>query len=184
MLLNSLKDLLDQLDESQRRFGPGQEKAVAGLLSRLGAKEFTDPVSLIRFHETLLFLSAYPPGASVRRMAESVLKSFDKRVAALREALGDLSLLESPEVSGIAGTSVTDTFTYPIVRWLVRRQQGQVALDWEWFEDENRLAETWPRFMPLLEEDAFVEANVPYETWLGAATGKMQTTRMLKISPG
>ena len=41
-----------------------------------------------------------------------------------------------------------------------------MAIDWEWFEDENRLAETWPRFMPLLEEDAWIEANVPYRKWL------------------
>src|SRR4030095_476764 len=30
-------------------------------------------------------------------------------------------------------------------------------------------AETWPRFMPLLEEDAWIEANVPYRKWLAAA---------------
>ena len=47
-----------------------------------------------------------------------------------------------------------------------------MALDWDWFEDENRLAETWPRFMPLLEEDAAVEANVPYREWLRAAMGR------------
>ena len=35
-----------------------------------------------------------------------------------------------------------------------------------------RLAATWPRFMPLLEEDAFVEANVPYVEWLRAARGR------------
>ena len=92
-----------------------------------------------------------------------------KRVEALRDADVDLSPLESPEVSGIAGTSVTDTFTFPIVSWLVSDHPARIKLDWEWFEDENRLSETWPRFMPLLEEDAFVEANVPYATWLRAA---------------
>jgi hypothetical protein len=38
-------------------------------------------------------------------------------------------------------------------------------------EDEYRLAATWPRFLPLLEEDALVEANVPYRDWLRAAKG-------------
>ncbi len=54
----------------------------------------------------------------------------------------------------------------------MRLRQGSLALDWDWFEDENRLAETWPRFMPLLEEDALVEANVPYDAWLHEATGR------------
>ncbi|MGI9068968.1 MAG: hypothetical protein ACR2HX_21510, partial [Pyrinomonadaceae bacterium] len=49
-------------------------------------------------------------------------------------------------------------------------EPNRAALDWDWFEDENRLAEAWPRFMPLLEEDAFVEANMPYQNWLRAAS--------------
>jgi hypothetical protein len=79
-----------------------------------------------------------------------------------------------PEVSGIAGTSVTDTFSYPIVRWLVYTQPRRVNLAWDWFEDENRLAQIWPRFMPLLEEDGAVEANVPYQAWLRLAKGAQQ----------
>jgi hypothetical protein len=106
--------------------------------------------------------------------AEAALGTFADRVAALREADQDLSPLEHPEVSGIAGTSVTDTFSYPIVRWLVRQQPSRVKLYWDWFEDENRLAQTWPRFMPLLEEDGSVEANVPFQRWLELAKGRMK----------
>ena len=169
---NFIIRLLEQLDESKRRFGPGEHKSVERILSRLSRIKVKDAESLIRFHEALLFLSAYPQSARVKQQAESLLKSFEKRVEALRDAEVDLSRLEVPEVSGIAGTSVTDTFSYYIVRWLMRRHPSQITLDWEWFEDENRLAETWPRFMPLLEEDAFVEANVPYQTWLRAAKGR------------
>jgi len=166
----SIEHLLNQLDVASRDFTPAGEKAIQQILARLANQRFTDAESLVRFHEILLFLSAYPQSARVRHLAESLLKSFDKRVAALSEAGADLSHMDHPELSGIAGRSLTDTFTYPIVRWLVDRAPNRVALDWEWFEDENRLAETWPRFMPLLEEDAFVEANVPYETWLSAAS--------------
>jgi hypothetical protein len=162
--------LLDQLDESKRRFGPDQSQQTLRLLARLAQTKITDCDSLIRFHELLLFLSAYPQNAAVKHLADALLKSFDKRVEALENAGADLSSFDHPELSGIAGRSVTDTFTYPIVRWLVKREPKRVALDWEWFEDDYRLAESWPRFMPLLEEDAFVEANVPYKSWLGAAS--------------
>lgn len=127
---------------------------------------------MLRYHEILLFLRAYPQSERNLRIVDRELSGFTQRVKQLEATGADLSPFDSPEVSGIVGRPVTDTFTYPIVRWLVklRRQQGRVALDWDWFEDENRLAETWPRFMPLLEEDAFVEANVPYQTWLQSAT--------------
>jgi len=171
---NSINQLLDQLDELKSSFGVRESRSVKQLLSQIDRQKIDDAETLIRLHEMLLFVSAYPSSARVRLLAESLLKKFDKRVAALREADVDLSSLEAPEVSGIAGTSVTDTFSYYIVRWLLSRHARQIRFDWDWFDDENRLAETWPRFMPLLEEDAFVEANVPYPNWLRAASGGRQ----------
>ena len=47
-------------------------------------------------------------------------KAFRKRIEALRDAEVDLDSLEHPEVSGIAGLSVTDTFSFFIVRWLLK----------------------------------------------------------------
>src|ERR1051325_6256537 len=130
-------------------------------------KKIRDADTLVRYHEKLLFLRAYPKDAAMVREVENELRHFADRVAALDV---DLAPLQHPEVSGIAGTSVTDTFSFYIVRWLLERHAEQIAIDWVWFEDENRLAETWPRFMPLLEEDTFVEANIPYREWLAAAS--------------
>lgn len=160
---------LNQLDKLKTEFGPKEAERVEALLARLSRRTFRDPEELLRFHELLLFVRAYPHNAAVARKAEAQLRTFPQRIARLREQDVDLSPLEVPEVSGIAGMSVTDTFSYYIVRWLARTYPTQIALDWTWFEDENRLAQTWPRFMPFLEEDASVEANVPYREWLAAA---------------
>lgn len=169
---NSINRLLDQLDELKSRFGTRESRTVERLLIRLARRKFDDVEAVLRFHEILLFLSAYPHGARVRQLAESQLRSFSKRVTALSDAEVDLSAFDNPEISGIAGTAVVDTFTFYIVRWLLKLHPTQVAFDWDWFNDENRLAETWPRFMPLLDEDGFVEANVPYPDWLRAAKGR------------
>ena len=166
-----IQQLLDRLDEAKRRFGKGDAQLVTATLTSLARQKFRDAESLLRFHELLLYVRAHPANARVLRLAEANLKSFADRVAALRAADQDLSALADPEASGIAGTAVTDTFGYPIVRWLVQQRQ-HVNLSWDWFEDENRLAQTWPRFMPLLEEDAAVEANVPYREWLALAKGR------------
>ena len=143
------------------------------VLERLVGKKFGDVDSLIRFHELLLFIRAYPHNATVLRLADAHLRTFPERVAELRDRNVDLSFLEHPSVSGIAGSSVIDTFSFYIVRGLVQRFSSQVEIYWEWSENENRLAEAWPRFMPLLEEDAQVEANVPYRKWLDAARGAL-----------
>jgi hypothetical protein len=171
---NSINRVLDQLEELKSQFGAREQRAVERLLSRRHQLKFLNPEALVRYHEILLFLRAYPHNRHVLRTAEIELSRFTERVRQLEAKGADVSGLEHPEVSGIAGTSVTDTFSYYIVRWLVklRSQERHIVLAWDWFEDENRLAETWPRFMPLLEEDAFVEANVPYQTWLQWAKGR------------
>jgi len=165
--------LLDQLDELKTRFG-SRGKGLQTILERLHRQNFTDAEELIHYHELLLFLRAYPHNATVLHLVERELQTFAKRVVALREADADLSPLDSPEVSGIAGAPVTDTFSYYIVRWLVKLQPRRLSLDWDYFDNEYRLAATWPRFMSLLEEDAFVEANVPYDAWLSAATATVE----------
>jgi hypothetical protein len=167
----SLERLLDQLDESKRLSGARESARTMRILASLDGRRFTDADSLIRFHEILLFLRAYPQERAVLVRADKILAAFPRRIALLgRDPEADLSPFEAPEVSGIAGTSMTSTFSYYIARWLARRNASEVSIDWEGYEDNARLGASWPRFIPLLEEDALVEANVPYMEWLRTAT--------------
>jgi hypothetical protein len=163
--------LLADLEELKRRFGLAPSQLLQKLRG-LQECEIDEPDELIRFHEALLFFRAYPPNALVLNQVERILKTFEQRVSELRDADADLSPLDDPEVSGIAGTNVTSNFSYDLVRWLVRKYPAQVSIDWDWFEEEERFGATMPRFLPLLEEDAMVEAHVPYRDWLRAAVGR------------
>jgi hypothetical protein len=168
----ALHHILNQLDQLKTQFDQRSTQQVANLLKRLARLTIDDPDSLIRLHELLLFIRAHPHNSAVLRQADVALRTMPIRISSLRKVETDLSSLEHPDVSGIAGTSVKDPFSYLIVRWLLERRESQVDFYWDWFEDENRLAEAWPRFMPLLEEDSFVEANVPYGEWLRNARGR------------
>lgn len=63
-----------------------------------------------------------------------------------------------------------DALSFDVVRWLVRRLPGKVEVVWKGYDGERALAANWPRFMPLLEEDGYVEANVPWRRWLATAS--------------
>lgn len=152
------------------RFSLSDRVVIERTSSQLARRKFTDAEALIRYHEALLFLRAYPQNLKLLKRAEAQLASFAKRVEEMSKSDVDISAFGYPEASGIAGTAVVDSFGYYIVHWLVRTQQVRVALDADWVDDTNRLAETWPRFMPLLDEDAMVEANVPYRKWLRTGT--------------
>ena len=67
---------------------------------------------------------------------------------------------------------MTSNFSYAIVCWLAAKYPAQLSIDWDWFEEEERFGATMPRFLPLLEEEAMVEAHVPYRDYLRAAKGR------------
>ncbi|MGC2324189.1 MAG: hypothetical protein WA463_16270 [Terriglobales bacterium] len=168
----SLDRLLARLEQEKTNFSRGNASQVERLLAALGRSPLHDPQSLIRFHDALLFLRAYPHNAAVLRHAERLLETFAQRVQGLRAAGADMSVFDPEQVSGIAGTSMQDTWNYDIVRWLARRFPRNVAIDWTNYDLQGRLASTLPRFIPLLADDADVEADVPYSEWLQAASGR------------
>src|SRR5438128_1678864 len=171
MASNVLELLLTRLEDAKRRVGEVDPERLNKLLQTLGRQTFHDARSLARFHDGLVFLRAFPPNRMVLRQAESLLASFSQRITNLRAKGVDLSLLDDEELAGIAGTTLSGIWNYDEVAWLAARFPRRVSIDWEGYHKSERLAATLPRFMPLLEEDAWVEADVPYRRWLQTASG-------------
>ncbi|HMF56655.1 MAG TPA: hypothetical protein VK619_09950 [Pyrinomonadaceae bacterium] len=171
MSSNSINQLLDRLEASKLASDTEARARLLKLLGQLAQRDVWDADALIRLHETLLFICAYPSGRKILRRAEKILSSFKERVESLRERDADFSPFIDPEVSGIVGTSFSSTFTYDIARWLALHHARDLTFDFDGYEDGARLGETLHRFMPLIEEDAFVEANVPYREWMRLAAG-------------
>jgi hypothetical protein len=172
MAAKALDRQLTQLEACRYRFEPGEAARVVRLLNRLDSARFPDPASLIRFHEALLFLRAFSQGPSVVRATERILNSIHKKVEALRKSGADMDEFDTFEFSGIAGTVMEDTLSFDVARWLVKRTPGQVEIAWENYEPGRQLGNTGPRFIPLLEDDAYVEADTPWRRWLEAASEK------------
>src|SRR5258706_202149 len=170
-MTKSFSRVVAELAELKTRFGAGDAKILRALRV-LSKSKFTDASELIRFHEALLFLHAYPASVEVLKQVEAILQMFEQRVIQLREMDADLSPLDDPEASGIVGTSVTSNFSYPIVCWLAAKYPAQLKIDGDWFEEEERFGAAMPQFLPLLEEEAMVEAHVAYRDYLRAAKGR------------
>ena len=170
----SLDKLLAQLDESKRQFGKDTGARTKKLLSALSRRRFNDPETVARFHEALLFIRSHPQNETTFEFAEDLLSKFVQRVDQLKEAGADLTPLDYIEYSGIAGTVISGTFSYDIVRFLVDRYPASVDAEWTAPEKPERLGATLPRLLPLLYEDSLVEANIPYVSWIDCATEKRQ----------
>ncbi len=169
--MDLLERRLSDLEASRYKFGSNEAANVLRLLRRLDHTQLRDARSLIRFHEALLFLRAFPHSRAVVRKTESLLNSFHQKVEALRQSGADMSDFDPLEVSGIAGTMMEDTLSFDVARWLIHHLPGQVEIAWDHYDPGRELGTTGPHFMPLLEDDAYVEADTPYRHWLETAAG-------------
>lgn len=171
----NLATRLSKLEGSKLRHGRGGATPVETLLGSLKAARFGDAETLVRFHDALLFLRAFPQSQRVVQLTGSLLAGIGAQVARLRESGADMDLFDSEQFSGVAGTVITDAFTYEVARWLVQHYPKQLSVEWDLDEQGRQMAVSLPRFVPLLADDSLVEADTPYLDWMdGAAGGKEQ----------
>ncbi len=162
-------DLLSRL-EAIRKLRPAAGETEA-LLESAAAFEPRDAEELARLHDALLFLRAYPPSPPALALADEALARVGAQVAHLAETGEDLSPLDDPAVSGIAGVPVALPFSWAAASWLSARDPQSLRVDWDAEDLPDRLAAFLPRFVPLLEEQARVDANVPFREYVDAARG-------------
>ncbi|HEX4441903.1 MAG TPA: hypothetical protein VH854_17650 [Thermoanaerobaculia bacterium] len=163
------ESLLRRLEEA-RHLRPGARETER-LLREAAALRPRSAEELIRMHETVLFLRAYPHSPRVLRICDRLLDALAGRVAELSRTDADTSAFDEPEVAGIGGTTIGTDFSFELSRRLAARHGRAVRIDWDAAETGDRMRASWPEFVPLLEEEALADANVPYLDWLAAAAG-------------
>ena len=156
----------------KRSYGPGCAGKCERLLADLRGANFNSAESLIRFHDTLLFLRAFPQSAKVVKLADLLLADVEAQVVKFKASSSAALAFDDESVSGIAGTTVRNTWTYELARWLAQPHAGQIIPEWNIDEQYRNMATILPDVMPLLSDDSFVEADTPYLNWMEAAAGK------------
>jgi hypothetical protein len=166
-----MSELLQRLETFKSHFDSAHAADLEDLLAAIAREQFSDPQDLIRLHETLLFLRAYPVSDQVARLADDILFAFADRLP----ADADLDPFEEPEVSGIAGTSLTAVFSYEVARRLADLDPRSVEIAWDRYDEQDRLGPVARRLLPMLNEDWPVEAHVPFAQWIAAAHSRRQS---------
>jgi hypothetical protein len=155
--------LLERLEKWKSRYGAGDDRELERLLAEIALHRFRDAGDLAALHETLLFLRAYPRSGEVARLADAILFTFADRMT------GDLTAFEAPEISGVAGTSLTAVFSYEVARRLAEMHPRDVEIAWDRYDEPDRMGPVLKKFLPMVAEDWPVEAHVPYQEWIGKA---------------
>jgi hypothetical protein len=160
--------LLPRLEACKGKFGAGAAREVLALLKRVERTRFRDPQELIQLHEVVMFLRAYPQSAQVLRHADRILFSFGERLRGMpREDF------EYSDVSGIAGTGLTTNFSYPFAKSLAERHAGSVHIDWEQYQNADRLGPILARLIPESFEDWAVTPHPDWQRWYEKSGGTL-----------
>jgi len=142
---------LRRLEALRLEFGGRGEKL--RLLRVLEHARLHSAHMVLRLHEQLCFMRAYPEDAQLLTLVEAMLERFAHRtdLRRFRSALAD---------SGIAGTAIHYRFFWPTARWLRRRWPEQLAIDWSALEDSGRLSSALPLLATPLEA-TWLRARLP-----------------------
>src|ERR1035438_281793 len=156
---------LPELETSKLGYGAGSASRIEKLLASMRDVQFASTESLIRFHDVLLFLRAFPQSRKVAQLADDLLTGIVHQVETLRASGADMELFDNEEFSGIAGTVINDNFTYDVARWLGQRYPQQLSVEWVFEEQGRQMAATLPLLIPLLGDDSLSKPT--RRSWTG-----------------
>jgi hypothetical protein len=157
--------LVEALAAVVARYALEDQKRKCELLESLERCAIRHPGTLLRLHEMLCFLQAYPDDARVLELVDRALEGFPSRVARLGAAARRL------HDSGIAGATLDYPFGFPMARWLAGRFPRDTEIAWSRFHDADRLDETLSLLATAAEGDAFSEGGMGWRPWLRVAKG-------------
>ena len=160
--------LLRRLEESRAQFDRSAETRKLALLEALDGRSLATSDQVLRLHEVLCFLRAYPDGPRLRARVVAMLATFERRpdLRRHRRALAD---------TGIAGTSIEYRFFWPTAHWLVRRWGRHLGIVWADLDQRDRLADLLPLLAAYGETPALDEIDYSPRQWLARLKGPDET---------
>ncbi|MFH1603407.1 MAG: hypothetical protein ABIH03_05835, partial [Pseudomonadota bacterium] len=174
--------ILRALERSKDHYGAGCAEAKLRLLRLLARAELRSAQAVLRLHEALCFLRAYPDDARVLSQVERMLNRFGARADLRREC-------EALVDSGIAGTAIRYRFFWSTLRWLARRWPERLEIDRSESEVADRLSAALPLLLTWAEASALKQLEAPAFAVLDRLRGRRESdaaflVRRIEAMPG
>jgi hypothetical protein len=134
-------------------------------------KEFTSK-DIINYHDTLLFLLAYPQNKNIYQLTQNAFSVFENQLflhlkkyksKAINELLG----------SGLSGTYLTSSFGFDLTKHLVQQYKNQISIDTIDWECENGI-EILKLILPKCEQDILLLKEESITQWFIELAGEGQ----------
>ena len=149
----ALSKTLTSLEQAKGNYGEGYAETKLALLIRLEHRRLPTARGVMRLHEALCFLRAYPDDARVLAQVERMLENFQRRpdLRRHRAALAD---------SGIAGTAIHYRFFWSTAHWLARCWPQRFQFDRSDIEPSERVRVALPLLVTPAESAWLKQGHV------------------------
>ena len=115
---------LSSLNQVTNKYDKESSKAKAALLASLSAMKLSEAKYILQYHDSLLFLCAYPDNSTISRFAEKELKRII--VYAKKNRSGKKAL---PEDEGLPYANIVTRFSPDFMQWLLKHSDLNVEFD-------------------------------------------------------
>ena len=150
---------LRQLEKIKTHFGEGLAERKLNRLKVLEKSRLASAAAILRLHEILCFIRAYPDNAEILIQVKSMLDQFALRpdLKRYRHALVN---------TGIAGTVIEFSFFADSAMWLARNWGSQLKINWQTFDNTDKLEALLPMLAVYSETPALDEMSLEVQTWI------------------
>lgn len=155
---------VEQLESWRTQFGAEAEATKITLLDALSGAFPQEASLLLRLHEALCFIKAYPDSPAVLHRVNRLLYEFADRpeVARARRKLDE---------TGIITTTTVYPFSYPMACWLAQSYPAHVDIAWDCYADPAPLDRILVLLTTLAEHPGIDDEHVSSAEWLANAAG-------------
>jgi len=164
----AIRNVLRELDRRKTDYGAGTDRRKLELLRTLKGRRLERAADVVRFHEALCFLRAYPDSKELLGEVEDILNSFGDR-SDVRRYRHDL------QGSGIAGTPLYFRFFPGAALWLARRWGEHLSIDWDEVENQGKLEELLEQVVLYAETPGLDEYGYSVREWIDLLKGPQET---------
>lgn len=172
----SASALVRDLERSRRAFDAQSVATTRAALAAVASVERLGPKLLMRLHDALLFIAAYPPSAAVHDQAERELGRVAARAMHLAARSGDAPL----ENSGLPGSTLATTFSLTLTGLLATRHPDDLEL-LEVAGDASTVMSLFAAALDPIEREQLSEETPRWNEWLARYAGGDRRARLRRL---
>ncbi len=144
------------------------------LLNKASEIKFKKASSILKYHDLLLFLMAYPDNEEIFSLAQNEMERLSETVKNLSD-----SKKEKLDLSGLAYTNTHGGFSISLIKWLLKEYPGTASV--HSFDEEGiHPREILKHTLNEMEFELTSDEKLKPEAWLAKASGTKNPVKQLQ----